>query len=54
MKALWEASVNQSDSSLFNDGLSITRLRVYSVDDMLLTEWWKIGKDLVGSGRGLI
>jgi hypothetical protein len=35
--------------SLFNDAFSVTRL--YSV---MISEWWGTGKDLVGSGRGLI
>jgi hypothetical protein len=37
--------------SLFNDAFSVTRL--YSADDRI-SEWWWIGKDLVGSSRGLI
>jgi hypothetical protein len=37
--------------SLFNDAFSVTRL--YTADDMMTCEWW-IGKDLIGSGRGLI
>jgi hypothetical protein len=37
--------------SLFNDAFSVTRL--YSVDDRTISELL-IGKDLVGSGRGLI
>jgi hypothetical protein len=39
-------------SSLFYDALSVTRL--YSVDDRVKSEWWWIGKDLVGSFRGLV
>jgi hypothetical protein len=38
--------------SLFYDALPITRL--YSVDDRVTSEWWLIGKDLVGNSRGLI
>jgi hypothetical protein len=38
--------------SLFYDAFSVTR--VYSVDDTVISEWWLMGKDLVGSGRGLI
>jgi hypothetical protein len=34
------------------DDFSVTRL--YSVDHRLRSEWWWIGKDLVGSGRVLI
>jgi hypothetical protein len=37
--------------SLFYDALSETRL--YSVDYMVISEWWWMGKNLV-SGRGLI
>jgi hypothetical protein len=37
--------------SLFYDAFSVTKL--HTVDDMT-SEWWWIGKDLVGSGRGLI
>jgi hypothetical protein len=38
--------------NLFYDALSVTTL--YSVDDRVISEWWWIGKDLVGSGCGLI
>jgi hypothetical protein len=38
--------------SLFYDVFSVTR--VYSVNDWVISEWWWFGKDLVGSGRGLI
>jgi hypothetical protein len=38
--------------SLFYDAFSVTRL--YSVDDRVINEWWWIGKEFVGSGRGLI
>jgi hypothetical protein len=31
---------------------SVTRL--YNVDNRVIREWWWIGKDLLGSGRGLI
>jgi hypothetical protein len=35
---------------LFYNALSVTTL--YSVDDGMISEWWWIGKDLAGSGRG--
>jgi hypothetical protein len=38
--------------NLFYDAFSVARL--YGVDDKAISEWWWIGKDLVGSGRGLI
>jgi hypothetical protein len=38
--------------SSFNDTFSVTRL--YSIYDRMISEWWWIGKDLVGSGHGLI
>jgi hypothetical protein len=37
--------------SLFNDAFSVTR--IYSVG-VRIREWWWIGKDLVGCGRGLM
>jgi hypothetical protein len=37
---------------LFNDAFSGTRL--YNVDDRIVSEWWWIGSDLVGSGHGLV
>jgi hypothetical protein len=38
--------------SLFNGAYLIVRL--YSVDDTMISQWWWIGKDLVASGRDLI
>jgi hypothetical protein len=38
--------------SLFNGSFSVTRL--HSFDDRMISEWWWIGKDLVGSSCGLI
>jgi hypothetical protein len=38
--------------SLFHDALSVTTL--YNINDMVISEWWRMGKDLVGSGHGLI
>jgi hypothetical protein len=43
---------NWLNCSLFYDAFSVTSL--YSADDMLISEWWWMGKGLVGSGRGLI
>jgi hypothetical protein len=37
--------------SLFYDALSEPRL--YRIDDRMISEWWWIGKELVGSGRDL-
>jgi hypothetical protein len=39
-------------SSLFYDVFWVTRL--CCVDDRMTSEWWYNGKDLVGSGRGVI
>jgi hypothetical protein len=41
-----------SVGTLFYDAFSVTRL--YTVDDRVMSERWWVGKDLVGSGRGLI
>jgi hypothetical protein len=38
--------------SLFNNAFSVTRL--YSTDDRMISERLRIGKDLVGTGHGLI
>jgi hypothetical protein len=38
--------------SLFYDDFSVTGL--YTVDDMGISEGWRMGKGLVGSGRWLI
>jgi hypothetical protein len=38
--------------SLVYDAFSVTTL--YSVDDMVISEWWWMVKDLVGNGHGLI
>jgi hypothetical protein len=35
-----------------NDAFLVTR--IYSVDNMVVSEWWWIEKDLVGSFHGLI
>jgi hypothetical protein len=38
--------------SLFYYAFSVTRL--YSINNRVISEWWWIGKDLVGRGHGLI
>jgi hypothetical protein len=39
-------------ASLFDDAFSVTIL--YTAYDMVIIEWWWMGKDSVGGSRGLI
>jgi hypothetical protein len=52
----WKMEVRNSctrlDGSYFTTLFLVTRL--YSVDERLLSDWRRIGKDLKGSGSGLI